>query len=557
MKHRFAQIALLLPLLACNEGAETGTDTPGVTSADIATFEPVPDTLNDDTGPDAVDDAAEDTSIEDTAPTDASPEDTRPTDTGGEDVAVPDVPETDVAPDSNPDVEDAEDVSDVGPDVPEDTTEDADAATDIAEDADADTAEDIEPDGPNPCDGLSCDPRIPTCEGSSYLEFEPGECVIAEDGIAECVYEPIPTDCAELGLSCSDSGCTDSGYRDICSGGRSNTTHVCAAHVDGRVYCWGDSEFMQLGPESTGEDVAEPVLVPLPPVIDVACGGAHVCGLVESGEVWCWGANGFGQIGGDSEIRQDPMPVVGLDEFPRVIAIDAGNNATVALLEDGQALYWGALGLRNTRATPTPEPLATEIRAISANRGVIYLIPAGAPPFYVGAPGWDVTDSAEELARFGEEEFAYATGGWDHSCGILRGGEGRCWGRDQGKSGDGSPEDRSHAEPVEVVDLPKLLDIAVAASAACAVTVEHTVWCWGLDGLGILGRGTTVGGEPQTAQEVRGFLRDMVQVRAGWGTMFARNGQGEIYSWGSNGNLSLGPREDADRRVPSRVLLPE
>ncbi|MFT6396410.1 MAG: alpha-tubulin suppressor-like RCC1 family protein [Bradymonadia bacterium] len=557
MMHRVPTIALLLLLLfACNEGEESGSDSPGATVGDIATFTPIPD-ANDDGGDSRVSDVADDAGVgSDTALPDADASDSGPTDAGDPDGGEPDLSLPDVDPDA------PEDAPDGGTDVVEDSaidtdTDDADAGLDAPEDTPVDADEDVEPDGLDPCDGLSCDPRIPTCEGSSYLEFEAGVCVIADDGIADCVYEPIPTDCAELGLSCSESGCAESGYRDICAGGRSNTTHVCAAHVDGRVYCWGDSEFSQLGPESTGDDVAVPVLVPLPPAIDIACGGAHVCALVETGEVWCWGANAFGQIGGEPGIRPEPMPMPGLEAFPRVVAIDAGNNATIALLEDGQAIYWGALGLRNFLATPEPRPLAARISGISANRGVVYLLPIEGPPLYVGSPGWDVTDSDEELLRYDEQEFFYATAGWDNSCGVLRSGEARCWGRDQGKAGDGTPDDRSHASPVEVVDLPNVLDIAVSASASCAVTVDDTVWCWGLDGLGLMGRGAGVSDDPQTAQEVRGFLRDIVQIRAGWATMFARNGQGEIYSWGGNGNLSLGLREDEDRRVPSRVLLPE
>lgn len=553
MIQRVATIALLLPLLGCNDGTNAGNTTPGAAAADIATFTPGPD-AGDEVG-DALVDTAVDANT-DVDEGDVGAPDSEPTDTGEPDTTVPDT----TLPDAEPDA-----VEDTSSDVFEDPEPDTDVETDTVEDVVSDTPEDgsedtaadVIPDGPNPCDGLSCDPRIPTCEGSSYLEFEPGVCVIADDGIADCVYEPIPTDCAALGLSCSDAGCAPTGYRDVCAGGRSNTTHVCAAHVDGRLYCWGDSEFSQLGPGSTGDDVPEPVLVPLPPVIDVACGGAHVCALVESGEVWCWGANGFGQLGGEPGIRPDPTPVPGLEAFPRVVAIDAGNNATVALLEDGQAIYWGALGLRNALPTPAPTPLGTDIRSISANRGVVYLMPAVGPPLYIGGPGWGVLDSDAALLPFGDDEFSYATAGWDHSCGVLRSGEGRCWGRDQGKTGDGTPDDMSHDTPVEIVDLPEILDIAVAASAACAVTVDHTVWCWGINGLGLMGRGREVSDDPQTAQEVRGFLRDMVQVRAGWNNIFARNGQGQIYSWGGNGNLSLGLREDDERRSPSRILLPE
>ena len=470
-----------------------------------------------------------------------------------------DVPPPDAVPDLAGDAPGADvDVTGGDADSPPspDVGSDLDAReNDAAPDAHPDTPEDV-PVDMRACEGLSCDPRIPGCEGSDFVVYGEGECVIADDGIAECRYEGEPTDCASDGLSCTSDGCVATGYLDICVGGRSNTAHACAVHADGRVYCWGESEFSQLGPGSTGDDVATPIEIPLPPIADVACGGAHVCALDREGGVWCWGANGFGQIGGAPGVRPEPAIVPGTDEIRDIVALEAGNNGTLALTSGGDVYYWGALGVRNVMQVAEPTRIASEVGQISAGRSVVYLNSIDGPPNYVGSAGWGISD-ADEPTGFGESPFLVASGGWDHSCGITPDGEAQCWGRDQGRSGDGSADDRSHSEPVDVTELPRSTDIAVSSAAACAVTEAFHVWCWGIDGLGTMGRGTLRDDDPQLAREVHGFLRDIVQVEAGWNSMFARRGDGTIYSWGGNESLVLGPRLDDDRRSPSRVLLPE
>ena len=524
-------VVLVVLTGACNadERGDGSTDA----TVDIPTFtensEDVPREFAGDSATDA--DAAR---LDDVAPdpdADAAPPDTE---ADPSDAPTPDLPG---------DVADAAG----GPDAPRDVTPDAERDADVVEDVPVDM---------RACDGISCDPRIPGCEGARFVTYGEGECVIADDGIAECRYEGTPVDCAAEGASCSPDGCTATGYIDLCIGGRSNTAHACALHADGRVFCWGDSEFSQLGPGSTGDDVADPVVVPLPPIADLACGGAHVCALDRDGLVWCWGANGFGQIGGDPGVRAEPATVPGTDALPAIVSLEAGNNGTLARTVDGEVYYWGALGVRNVMQVAEPTLLASEIDLVSAGRSVVYLASSDAPPTYIGSPGWSVSDSSEPTT-FGDAIFQTAAGGWDHSCGIGADGSARCWGRDQGRSGDETPDDRAHADPVDVSELPRTLDLAVSSAAACAVIDAFHVWCWGIDGLGTMGRGRLSDDGPQSAREVHGFLREIVQVEAGWDAMFARSGEGRIYSWGGNESLVLGPRADEDRRSPSRVLLPE
>jgi alpha-tubulin suppressor-like RCC1 family protein len=74
--------------------------------------------------------------------------------------------------------------------------------------------------------------------------------------------------------------------------------HTCALQSDGRVWCWGRDNHDQLGPMASS-DAHSPLGVPMPvddPVQALAVGGAHNCVIID-GAVYCWGNDNNGQLG--------------------------------------------------------------------------------------------------------------------------------------------------------------------------------------------------------------------------------------------------------------------
>ena len=117
--------------------------------------------------------------------------------------------------------------------------------------------------------------------------------------------------------------------------------HTCAVLSDGRVQCWGDNSFGQLG-DGTNFDRLIPVAVAGPPfrASAVTAGGEHSCALTVEGEVKCWGRNSSGQLGdGTVTERRSPVDVAGLP--PDIRAITAGNWHTCALGGNGAVHCWG------------------------------------------------------------------------------------------------------------------------------------------------------------------------------------------------------------------------
>jgi alpha-tubulin suppressor-like RCC1 family protein len=135
--------------------------------------------------------------------------------------------------------------------------------------------------------------------------------------------------------------------------------HACALLDDGRVTCWGDNFWGQLGLENTtsrGTDLA-PITGteftdlggPQKPVALVA-GGDHTCALLDDGHLKCWGANPYGQIGIEDStegVGDEPgemggnLPWVNLGTGRTAVAIGAGEFHTCALLDDGDVKCWG------------------------------------------------------------------------------------------------------------------------------------------------------------------------------------------------------------------------
>jgi alpha-tubulin suppressor-like RCC1 family protein len=73
--------------------------------------------------------------------------------------------------------------------------------------------------------------------------------------------------------------------------------HGCALLADQSISCWGLDTYTGLGLKPPFESRHHPYPISIPgPWIDLVAGSTHTCALHERGEIWCWGVNSEKQV---------------------------------------------------------------------------------------------------------------------------------------------------------------------------------------------------------------------------------------------------------------------
>lgn len=125
---------------------------------------------------------------------------------------------------------------------------------------------------------------------------------------------------------------------------------TCGLTIAGKAYCWGRDNAGQLG-NGELENQVKPVAVEDTPdgatkYASIATGSSHTCALSTAGKVYCWGNGEFGQLGdGESGLdAYDSVPVPVADPTSGAVqftSITTGNSFTCGATTSGQAYCWG------------------------------------------------------------------------------------------------------------------------------------------------------------------------------------------------------------------------
>jgi hypothetical protein len=139
--------------------------------------------------------------------------------------------------------------------------------------------------------------------------------------------------------------------------------HTCAIAANGGLYCWGQNDLGQTATSDTSSHcgvqavICRPVPVatgfPLSAadsgIVDLSAGGSHACALVAGGRLYCWGDNQFGELGLGNTSGAGcltaapcrPVPTY-VSILTAVVAVSAGADHTCALTAgDGAVFCWG------------------------------------------------------------------------------------------------------------------------------------------------------------------------------------------------------------------------
>jgi hypothetical protein len=147
---------------------------------------------------------------------------------------------------------------------------------------------------------------------------------------------------------------------------------------------------------------------------------------------------------------------------------------------------------------------------------------------------------------------AIAAGGV-HTCALTSAGGVKCWGYNPyGQLGDGTTTGRSTPVPVSGL-AGGVAALAAGSIHTCALTSAGAVKCWGNNIYGQLGDGTTT--ERHTPVAVSGLASGVAALAAaGSGHTCALTGAGAVKCWGRNGHGALGDGTTTERHTPVAVV---
>ncbi len=316
------------------------------------------------------------------------------------------------------------------------------------------------------------------------------------------------------------------GIADITSGEKS----TCSLMTDGGVWCWGEAGYLGDG---TNERRHDPRPTTVTGAVQIESGGGYTCARLANGTARCWGENGQGQLGDGTDLgtngnafdkRYSPVVVQGLTNAIDIAAWDEHSCAITDDDDDGTGdtvRCWGA-NQRGELGDGTTTPSFTPVVATG--------LPTDRDPVKV-----DVGDS--------------------HTCVLFDDGSVWCWGSGARLGDDGGPPGSGSAGrgPVEVFVINNdAIDLVAGSTHSCVIRQNGTVWCWGSNTHGEVGKGNL--DEALVPAQALG-VTGATQITAGLQASCATIGDGSVKCWGRNDFGQLGDGSPAAREpVPVTVI---
>lgn len=246
--------------------------------------------------------------------------------------------------------------------------------------------------------------------------------------------------------------------------------------------------------------------------------GAEVYSLAvrQSGTLWGWGSNDFNRLlltGTTTAPRRIMFPNDPSDQF---IMVAAGESFALAL-RGPDGIIWG-WGLNNAVGERGDGELASN----PAPTRVVKALPS---TFLTGAT---------QIAA-----------GQDHAVALVNR---EVWGWGNNASGALA----ASTAPFSSIAIPMrdasglivsdVTQVAAGAGFTCALKADSTVWCWGRNTEGQLGRfdDTTDSKVPRPVKSNFGILGNVIGIAAGSSHMAALTSDGSVVTWGDNQRFQLG-----------------
>ncbi|MEQ8273410.1 MAG: hypothetical protein RMA76_08685 [Deltaproteobacteria bacterium] len=293
--------------------------------------------------------------------------------------------------------------------------------------------------------------------------------------------------------------------------------HSLLVTAAGEVYAAGNNSDGQLGfPETTGALEAYTVVPDLVGAQDVEAGSATSFVKFDDGRFEAFGFAGNGRLGIGTVATPRQYGAAAM-QGPALSVVRSGGGHSLGIDASGAAFGWGfntsgELGIGSTmdQAVPTAVMVLSNVASFDAAAG----------------------------------------GG--HSAAVTDDGTVYTWGGNQsGQLGDAMVTPNV-LTPSVLASVDAATAVAVGGTHTLVLKDDGTVWAWGTNGQGQLGRGMT--SQVETPAAVPG-LSNVMAIDAGRDFSIALASDGTVWTWGNNaqGQLGLGTSAGANQLSPTQV----
>lgn len=213
-------------------------------------------------------------------------------------------------------------------------------------------------------------------------------------------------------------------------------THSCAVLNTGRVKCWGENGYGELGDGTTTNSLTPVSVSGISNAESVMTGILHSCAILDTGEMKCWGINDYGQLGdGTNTDSSVPVSVSVIDTTTSTITNgDIGRSHSCVVLDSGEIKCWGrneSGQLGDGTTTNTCDPTYEDSSGNSCDSAII------------DCDRTTTTSCIEPVAVSGITVESVSVGD-DNACAVLSTGLAKCWGDNiAGQLGNGTTTDSS------------------------------------------------------------------------------------------------------------------
>ena len=346
------------------------------------------------------------------------------------------------------------------------------------------------------------------------------------------------------------------------------------------VLCWGDNGG-QLGNGTFDQPPSDPFPSQVfglmtPPAggpggvpAQIAVGSEHACVVMSTGQVECWGMGSWGRLGNGDQLPRDlPTQVIGLPLPPgSANQVTAGVATSCAVTASPRRRLLGPVRRRRRqRAHDSPHGHSRDEPArgqrVPGIGGLGRLRPGHTGGLATDLRCWGENDNGQ-LGNGTTNDATKAvkvkglsngvesvSNGASYNCAVVHNGGVQCWGYNgYGQLGNGTTTGSS--TPVGVSGLPNNVEqVGTAFEHACALLTDGTVQCWGSNNHGQLGNGST--SDSNTPVPVTG-LTAVAQIAVADSATCALTSAGSVQCWGANTFGELGNGSTSDSDVPVQV----